>query len=59
MEQLPLDFKNRFPSSPDTYSKLSDAIHLANDDASLFQQVRADIEKHFEYRRLLELGDTL
>ncbi len=52
---LPLDFKNRFPSLSDIYAKLSAAIHEARADAALFDDCCGKIVEHFEARRLFKL----
>lgn len=52
---LPDDFKNRFPSLPDIYGKLSGAIHEAKADDALFEQSCDKIVEHFEARRLYKL----
>lgn len=49
---LPDDFKKRFPSLKDIYAKLSEAIHEADGKDELFQSSLAEIERHFEARRL-------
>jgi hypothetical protein len=59
MEQLPTDFKERFPSLPDAYSKLSDSIHSADANGDLYEEVRASIVKHFDARRVFDLGDSI
>jgi hypothetical protein len=56
--RLPDDFKQRFPSLKDIYSRLSGAMHAANEDAALFQDCSQKIVEHFEARRLFKL-DTL
>jgi len=55
MEQLPGDFKARFPSIAALYSDLSAALHQANADAKLYDQAIGDIRKHFEARALYGL----
>jgi hypothetical protein len=52
---LPDDFKNRFPSLPDIYGKLSAAIHEARADGGLFEQSCDRIVEHFDARRLYRL----
>jgi len=42
------DFKARFPSFKDIYGKLSDALHLANADKSLFESEVERVRVHFE-----------
>ncbi|HET7153146.1 MAG TPA: hypothetical protein VFJ29_05215, partial [Candidatus Kapabacteria bacterium] len=55
MEELPSDFKTRFPSMADIYSKLSEAIHKANKDEALYNKVHDEILEHFAARRLFKL----
>jgi len=57
MSTLPLDFNARFPSLRDVYSRLSDAMHKADASAVLFDQAKADIESHFDARRVFKLED--
>jgi hypothetical protein len=52
---LPDDFKNRFPSLPEVYGKLSAAMHEARADATLFEECCASTVKHFDARRIFEL----
>jgi hypothetical protein len=52
---LPSDFKARFPSLKDIYSRLSEAIHAADANASLFEEASAKIVEHFEARRLFKI----
>lgn len=54
-EQLPTDFRDRFPTLKETYGKLSGAIHSASADDDLFEECRSEILKHFDARRLFEL----
>jgi len=54
---LPQDFKSRFPSLKEVYGKLSAAIHLADENAALFDDSCSKIEKHFEARRLFEFAN--
>lgn len=58
-EQLPVDFKQRFPSLVDWYGKLSAAMHAANADAKLYDDACAAIVKHFDARRLFDLGELV
>ncbi len=48
--KLPQDFNSRFPSLKDIYGKLSAALHIADENAALFNDSCAKIEKHFEAR---------
>lgn len=52
---LPTGFADRFPSLPDIYTRLSEAMHLAKADAVLFETSCVDIEKHFKARQVFEM----
>jgi hypothetical protein len=52
---LPDDFKARIPSLRDIYSKLSEAMHMANEDAALFEDCSTKIIKHFKAREIYEI----
>lgn len=54
-EVLPKDFKERFPSLADIYSRLSVDIHNADSTPELFVQYQLLIEKHFEAKKVFEL----
>ncbi len=56
MTSLPEAFRSTFPSLPDLYGKLSEALHIANASPELFESARASIEKHFDARRLFGLS---
>jgi hypothetical protein len=51
---LDVSFKSRFPSLPEIYGKLSDALHEARDDGDLFESQRREIEKHLSARKSWE-----
>lgn len=55
MQQLPSDFKERYPSLRDVYSTLSEAIHRANASEPIYKQALQDIDRHFDARRLMRL----
>jgi hypothetical protein len=52
---LPDDFKNRFPSLPEIYGRLSAAMHEAKPDAALFEESCERIVEHFDARRLYKI----
>lgn len=52
MAKLPEDFKSRFPSLPDIYSKLSADIHAAIGSTQLFEQMIKDLNEHFQARQV-------
>lgn len=55
MQSLPEDFKARFPSIRNLYGELSAAIHRADGAAALFDTAVAQVNEHFEARRLFKL----
>jgi hypothetical protein len=55
MSTLPEDFKQRFPSFHKLYADLSDDLHAAKGDAGLFQKALAEIDQHFDARRIFNL----
>jgi hypothetical protein len=57
MTTLPADFSSRFPSLRDVYGTLSDALHKADASVPIFDKAMADIERHFDARRLYEIKD--
>jgi hypothetical protein len=52
---LSQDFKSHFPSLKDVYGKLSESIHTADANATLFEDSCAKIEEHFDARRLYKV----
>ena len=57
MTTLPDDFKAQFPSLRDVYGDLSAAIHSADGSQEIFDKAKAEIEEHFDARRLYKLTD--
>lgn len=57
MEQLPVDFKERFPSLGKIYSDLSAAIHKAEALVDLFDKTIADLIQHFDAKRLFKIDE--
>jgi len=55
---LPTDFKSRFPSLPDLYTRISGALHTADADDKLFHSSQAALLEHFEARRLFKLDGS-
>jgi hypothetical protein len=55
MQNLPEDFKARFPSMRNLYGELSAAIHRADGNVALFDIAMAKVNEHFEARRLFKL----
>jgi len=54
-KSLPEDFRSRFPSLEDLYSKLSLSIHKADASDQLFNETLNAINQHFEARKIFEL----
>jgi len=52
---LPNSVTDAFPCFTELYGKLSEDIHSASGDESLFEEVREDIERHFDALRLYKL----
>ncbi len=57
MSSLPNDFKCRFPSFSDIYSRLSLAVHSADESDALFEDTVRQINSHFDARRLFQIPD--
>jgi len=55
VQELPDDFKGRFPMLRQTYEHLSTDIHGATGSAEVFEKSRREILHHFEARRLFQL----
>lgn len=55
---LPSPTRDQMPSLRESYDKLSDALHSANADSALFETVRAQIDKHFDIRRVFNILET-
>lgn len=55
MQQLPDDFKERFPSVSELYSDLSADIHRATGSIELFDKAKEQIIEHFKARELFKL----
>jgi hypothetical protein len=54
-KSLPQEFKDRFPSLADIYSKLSVDIHKADSSPELFTECQLSIEEHFEAKKVFKL----
>lgn len=52
---LPTDFKERFPSLKDVYARLSEALHAADANATIFEEASSKIVEHFDARRLFKI----
>jgi len=53
---LPEVLRDGMPSLGEWYEKLSEALHSAKEDSELFESAREKIEKHFDIRRVHDLG---
>jgi hypothetical protein len=54
-ETLDLQYRNMMPSLKSVYEKLSDAIHSARKDEKLFEEACADVDRHFDMRRIFKI----
>jgi len=54
---IPMAQRDHMPSLREWYDKLSAKIHGADEDAELFETARAEIEQHFEIRRVFKMDD--
>jgi len=54
---LPAPNKDQMPSLREWYDKLSEALHSAKQDVALFETAKAQIEKHFDMRRVFEISE--
>jgi len=57
-EGLPSRIRDEMPSLREWYDKLSKALHEAREDGDLFEEARAEIERHFDMRRLHRIPDN-
>ncbi len=57
MTTLHVDFRDRFPSLAAIYSRLSEAIHKADESAELFANSHREIDTHFDAKRLYLLAN--
>jgi hypothetical protein len=58
-KSLPASNKDQMPSLREWYDKLSDALHSARADTQLFEAAKAQIEKHFDIRRVFNISEGL
>lgn len=54
---LPGPTKNQMPSLREWYDKLSDALHSAREDQTLFNTAKTEIERHFDIRRVFNIPE--
>lgn len=57
-ELLPAKERDFMPSLKEWYEHLSEAIHGAQEDATLFERAKQEIERHFEFRKIFEIKDA-
>lgn len=55
MAGLPAPVRDNFPSPRQTYARLSEAIHAAREDETLYEQSLGEINEHFDARRLYKV----
>jgi hypothetical protein len=55
---LPERQRDQMPSLKYCYAKLSEPIHAARDDESVFKDVLDQIEHHFDVRRVFKIPDA-
>lgn len=54
-QTLPNDFKERFPSLYSIYENLSVDIHSVTGSPEVFGEAKADVERHFDAKRVFEI----
>ena len=57
-QTLPEQHKAYMPSLREWYDKLSETLHSAREDATLFDTAKAEIEKHLDVRRVQHARKT-
>jgi hypothetical protein len=50
-------YRDLMPSLKEWYGKLSEPIHTGRADGPLFDRARAEIERHFEMRRVFKIAE--
>lgn len=55
---LPHAHRDSMPSFRELYEKLSEAMHAAREDDTLFESARCEIDRHFDIRRVFRILDT-
>jgi hypothetical protein len=56
-KMLPAPTKDQMPSLREWYEKLSEALHAAREDSDLFGRAKAEIERHFDIRRVFKMPE--
>jgi len=54
-KSLPEEHRDHMPSLRKWYEALSEALHAAKEDEKLFEEARAEIERHFDIRRVFNI----
>jgi len=55
---LPAAHRDHMPSFRSLYDKLSDALHQAREDDDLFEFAKAEIDRHFDIRRVFNIPEV-
>jgi hypothetical protein len=55
---IPLNLRSTMPSLGEWYGKLSEALHLAQEDANIFEEAMEQIIHHFDLRRVHRLSES-
>jgi len=56
-KDLPPQHRDYMPSLREWYEKLSEAIHEAREDETLFASAKPNIERHFEIRKVFSIPE--
>ena len=54
-KSLPGEHRDHMPSLRQWYESFSEALHAAKEDDKVFEEARAEIEKHFDIRRIFNI----
>lgn len=55
---VPEEVRSQAPSLREWYERLSISIHSAEESPAVFEQARAEIERHFSFRHIFRLGKS-
>ena len=58
LDTLPSEHQNSMPSLKEWYEKLSAAIHNAQDDPNLYEEAIAQVNHHFDIRRVFNISEV-
>jgi len=56
---IPENLRGSIPSMREWYGKLSEAVHGAREDATLFESAREAIDQHFDVRRVFKIPEKM